>query len=398
MRHIFRWISVAKRPLTVEELREAIGTRPLQEEWDDSTYINDMKKAIACCGNLVFIEEEQQTVHFTHSSVKQYLLSSAVQGSLSTYHVDLEKADEDVGAICVTYLNFPVFNRQVARATGKSVSTTGITSTVIENSLPLGQSGNKIALRLLRSQKQDKKSGKSFNRLMEQVAGDTEAYRQQQTLRHYCFRPYATQFWLEHTKQGISPDSKHLWRLWCNLIWEASWRDTLSGIPWTFDDWKKRATNVIEWILEQNHCSLAQLFIGSDEGFDVRLTPQNLRDIVEFAAKRGHAHLIAISLGSELISQSMMDSGLRAAAEDGHLAVVERLLQANTNVNATASYGLTALHEAANGGYLEVVERLLQANANVNATTSIGGTALEMAAYYGHKETVDTLRAAGAKE
>ena len=46
-----------------------------------------------------------------NSSVKQCLLSSAVQESLSRYHVDLGKADEDAGAICVTYLDFPVFNK-----------------------------------------------------------------------------------------------------------------------------------------------------------------------------------------------------------------------------------------------------------------------------------------------
>ncbi len=28
-RQIFRWIAIAKRPLTLEELREAIGTKPL---------------------------------------------------------------------------------------------------------------------------------------------------------------------------------------------------------------------------------------------------------------------------------------------------------------------------------------------------------------------------------
>ena len=434
-RQIFRWVSVAKRPLTVEELREALGIRPLQEAWDDSTYINDMTKAVACCGNLVFIEEEQQTVRFTHSSVKQYLLSSAVQESLSKYHVDLDKADEDAGAVCVTYLNFPVFSRQVARAPGKSVSTTGITSTVIENSLPLGQSGNKIALRLLRSRKQDKKSGKSANRLLEEVAGDTEVYRQQQHLRHYSFQPYATKFWLEHTKQGISPESKQLWRLWCNLIWEASWRDTLSGTQWTLDDWKKRAINVIQWIIEQNHCSLAHLIMGSDKGFDVRLTQQNLEYFINGAAERGHAHLIAITLDSELTSQSVLGSGLRSAAEGGHLEIVERLLQANADVNATAPiYGdtvlqlaaarghlevverllqakadvnlhaynsKTALQDAAAGGHLEVVERLLQANANVNTTAGKyagGKTALEAATAGGHREIVERLRAAGAKK
>ena len=395
-RQIFGWVSVAKRPLTVEELREAMGIRPLQEAWDDSTYINDMKKAVACCGNLIFIEEEQQTVHFTHSSVKQYLLSSAVQESTSKYHVDLEKADEDAGAICVTYLNFPVFNRQVARTTGKSVSNTGITSTVIQNSLPLGQSGNKIALRFLRL-KQDKKSGKSVNRLLEQVAGDTEVYRQQQTLRHYSFRPYATQFWLEHTKQGISPDSKQLWGLWCNLIMEASWWDTLFGLPWTSDDLKKRSPKVIQWIVEQNHCSLAQLFIGSDKGFNVRLTQQNLSDFVLGAAMRGYAQLIAITLGSKLVSQMMLDSGLKSAVEGGHLDAVERLLQEKADVNYVADqYHVTTLQAAAGGGHLEVVERLLQANADINATTVLGRTALQAAARGGHLNVVKRLLQANA--
>ena len=400
-RQIFSWVSVAKRPLTVEELREAMGVRPLQEVWDDSTYINDMKKAIACCGNLVFIEEEQQTVHFTHSSVKHYLLSSAAQESLSKYHVDIEKANEDAGSICVTYLNFPVFNRQVARTTGKSLSATGITSTVIGNSLPLGQSSNKIALRFLRL-KQDKKSGKSVNRLLDQVAGDTEVYRQQQTLRHYFFQPYATQFWLEHTKQGVSPESKQLWGLWCNLIMEASWRDTLSGLPWTLDDLKQRATNVMQWIIEENHCSLAQLFIGSDKWFDARLTEENLLEFVEGAAKRGHAQLIAISLGSELISQSILDRGLQKAAGSGQLDIVERLLQEKADVNSIdviefdMPYSGTALQAAAGGGHLKVIERLLQANADVNATMSSGWTALQIAATYGDLDIVEILLQANA--
>ena len=393
-RKIFRWVSVAKRPLTVEELREAIGIRPLQEAWDDSTYINDMKKAIACCGNLVFIEEEQQTLHFTHSSVKQYLLSSATQESPSKYYVNIEKADEDAGAICVTYLNFPVFNRQVARTTGKILSATGITSTVVGNSLPLGQSGNEIALRLLRSRNQDKKSSKSINRLLEQAAGDTELHRQQQTLRHYSFQPYAIQFWLEHTKQGINPEAKQLWKLWCNLIVEAHWRDTLSGLPWTLDDLKKRAVNVRQWIVEQNHCSLAQLFIGSDKGFDVRLTRQDLLDFVERAAEKGHAHLIAISLGSGLISQLIVDRGLQRAARDGHPDVVERLLQAKADVNATMSGGWTALQVAVKGGHLNVVERLLQANADVDATASV--VTFQAAAGRGRLKVVERLLQAKA--
>lgn len=128
---------------------------------------------MACCGNLVFIEEEQQTIHFTHGSVKQYLLSEAVQESSGKHYVDITKVDEDAGAICVTYLNFLVFNRQVARIVDKSISTTSITSTIVKNSVSLGKSGNKIALNLLR---RDDKSSKLFNRLLKDATNDIEKY------------------------------------------------------------------------------------------------------------------------------------------------------------------------------------------------------------------------------
>jgi ankyrin repeat protein len=48
------------------------------------------------------------------------------------------------------------------------------------------------------------------------------------------------------------------------------------------------------------------------------------------------------------------------AAEKGHLAVVERMLEQNANVNATAEdyRGRTALQAAAEAGHLAIVELL----------------------------------------
>lgn len=114
-RQIFRWATVAKRPLTLAELRETLATEPLQEDWKAERQMNEMKKAVACCGNLIFIDEEDQTVHFTHSSVKQYLLSDAVDDSLQAYKIDIEEADAEIGAVCVTYLNFSVFKGRRAK-------------------------------------------------------------------------------------------------------------------------------------------------------------------------------------------------------------------------------------------------------------------------------------------
>ncbi|CAF3466677.1 unnamed protein product, partial [Fusarium graminearum] len=83
-----------------------------------------------------------------------------------------------------------------------------------------------------------------------------------------------------------------------------------------------------------------------------------------------------------------------AAAGEGHLGVIEKLLAAGADVNAAAAseYGRTALQAAAWGGHLEVIEKLLAAGADVNAN------ALQAATERGHLEVVNKLLAAGADE
>ncbi|CAG2000637.1 unnamed protein product [Fusarium graminearum] len=81
------------------------------------------------------------------------------------------------------------------------------------------------------------------------------------------------------------------------------------------------------------------------------------------------------------------------AAQNGHKAVVELLLVAGADVNATATAtedGRTALQAAAWGGHLEVIEKLLAAGADANAA------ALQAAAEGGHLEVIEKLLAAGA--
>ncbi|KAH7314031.1 hypothetical protein BKA65DRAFT_411836, partial [Rhexocercosporidium sp. MPI-PUGE-AT-0058] len=64
-----------------------------------------------------------------------------------------------------------------------------------------------------------------------------------------------------------------------------------------------------------------------------------------------------------------------AAAEGGHLKVVQRLLNIKADINTAITVNgrttRTAVQAAAKGGYLEVVQRLFDAKANVNATTAV---------------------------
>ena len=430
-KRIFLWVATAKRPLTLEELREAIGIEPLQQNWDSSRFVNDMSQAIACCGSLTFVEEEHQAVHFTHYSVKQYLLSKAIGASLRPYYMDLERCNAEVGTVCVTYLNFGIFSRQVARPTGKSQSISSIPSVVLKETLPHRTLGNKIALALLQRQR---KSSNALSRPLEEASGDTEAFRRRQIQTQYSFLSYAREFWLEHTKSATELSSQMVGVSWCNLINDENLPGSSKSIPWTYEDWNNGADTVIIWIIEQHHYFLAQLMMVSH----VDLSEEAFQCLLEGAVAKEDRRLVETILGSERVPKSILGSalplavekgdfglvdllislgadvnarsgvpkfdgvgrtGLQAAVEAGHMELVERLLAEGADINAPAGtpLGRTALQAAVAKGYMGVVEKLLADGANVNVPARYSGrTALQAAAISGHMEVVEKLLAKGA--
>ncbi|KAM3472159.1 hypothetical protein MY5147_005452 [Beauveria neobassiana] len=93
-------------------------------------------------------------------------------------------------------------------------------------------------------------------------------------------------------------------------------------------------------------------------------------------------------------------TALQVASKRGHLQVVDFLLGAGADVNADAAplEGLTALQAASSGGHVTVVERLLYAGADVNAPGAVveGLTALQAASSGGYFQVVDFLLGVGA--
>ena len=421
MRRIFGWLVVARRPLSLGELREAVGIEPLQDSWDERKLVNNMKTVVAASGNLVFVDEEQQTVHFTHKSVKQYLLSHDITESLRDYHINFREADTEAGVTCVTYLGLPVFNAQLERKVKSTAQVAGLPSLVIQRSLGR-PTGNSLALDLLSHRKQH--PSEAIDRQLQEASEISRATYQRNIPTQYSFLSYAKDFWLQHTKHGISPTSGEIWALWCTLLEQANQRDLLSGTPWDFEDWQFRNPRIIRWVAANDHCTLAHLIIKSRGVPDI--SPDDLPEektdamapewhqawregttriqlydlLVAGATAKGHRELVWICLHSGSVPQESLGSALYSAARGGYLDIVQQLLSMGADINAIVKGhdGGTALQAAAARGHLPIVELLLQQNAMVNANSDgvNGRSALQAAAGNGHLVVVERLLQAKA--
>lgn len=99
---------------------------------------------------------------------------------------------------------------------------------------------------------------------------------------------------------------------------------------------------------------------------------------------------------SQVLLQQIQKTMLFWAAESGHEAVVQLLLQKGADIEVTDDSGQTPLFQAAENGHEAVVRLLLKKGADIEATDDSDQTALLRAAKNGHEAVVQVLLKNGA--
>ncbi|KAJ5911088.1 uncharacterized protein N7473_000391 [Penicillium subrubescens] len=429
---MLRFCAFLKRSLTLLEYEDLLGIKPEQESHQPGNCPNDMIQVISNCCGLIFVDEEDSTVHYVHHSFKEHLLASMDQFSGT---IDVADVDQHLGILCLTYLDFTDSKRQLARVwEGSNTPIQPLQLGV----LPLPSVGRKVALEILSRGRHLRhlRSAEVERQTVKIIEVSRAPKLEHGRQRSYLFLPYAQTYWIDHLRELNVPNGSKIWRLFSQCV-EGS--DIPARRPWDKYQEADNRSDVrrSKWLLTHQHrtllwyCAIHQTLTEGDHwnlyilvevvhrlehdcGLRDILPPfsQSLRrtttftfcdyslavasrlgceDCIEYLIQAGGRHDTRINQISGFNAQKV----LQAAVQGGHLQAVKTLTQAKVDINAAPNPDRerTDHQAAAGGGHLEVVNALIQAGADINAAPAqdLGRTALQAAAGSGHLGVVNTL-------
>ena len=429
---IFKWVTIAKNPLTLKQLCEAIAIEPCQTSANPGRVMNNALQMVCLCESLIVKDEEDDVVQFTHATVRSFLLEPKLGTSLRDFSFDERELDIQAGEICVTYLNFSDFERALVRTDRKALTVEP--SRILAHALiqTNNDSFNKTMQLLLRPYKTDRiASSDVVRRVVDDLRDNT------QLLQTYSFLRYASKFWLAHTSL-LSLECR-AWKLFSNLL-DSESRRCFAPVPWTTDEWAERSDLIVEWIGEMEHTAVLEYIMRSSKPFSphnlellftkavqARCVPLiqcllreptqyglDMEQCLEVAIVAGDSYAVGWILKTEVklsrfgraeaipknsqsyikaTQKSNASTFLQIASAMGHLDIVEKLIDRKVDVNQVVSGDEpTALHYAADMGHEEIVRRLVRSGAKVNAAMGFWKlTPLGLAARNGHTSIVECL-------
>ncbi|CAN9134506.1 unnamed protein product [Alternaria alternata] len=188
---IFKLILSARRPLTTQEMREALSVTPGNTRWDPAKILNSIYPALTSCGCLITIDEEEHTVRTVHPSVNQFLLQENPTSPTMIHGIPFEPeaAQALMSSIIITYLSYEIFGTELTvRLPTLDVGTAP--SHIITSMTGTRKSVQAMALKLLRSKGQSNFDvSNALAKGFKQIPSDMESYN---------FQHYAKAHIIEH--------------------------------------------------------------------------------------------------------------------------------------------------------------------------------------------------------
>ncbi|KAJ4325597.1 hypothetical protein N0V94_000552 [Neodidymelliopsis sp. IMI 364377] len=371
-------VLAACRPLTTNELREALSVTPGDANWDPAKLLNDVYSALSCCGCLLVVDEEESTVRVVHPSVKQYIhygLSSQKYAKSS-----VEGGLRMMADIIVTYLGYGVFGTELSRGKVRPVMAQAAPSRVMHATMGTSSTTVKIAMKLLKSRKQPE-----FD--MSKTLAEARASRKVEPVHEFSFYAYATSYWQNYILYVSEQDAmkKLSVKLLSGPMSELGRVNRDSLVQYEKSEGLKNEA-IIEALLATGKVNPDAKIRGG-------------RTLTMWAAMEGRYDIVLRLLQAGKIDVNAKDDGgetLLMMVIDKTYVVKSLLDTGKVDVDATDNYGGTAFMQAVAVGNLGTVELLIRTGkVDVDAKSDNGWTPLIEAAHYGHKEITELLLATG---
>ncbi|KAJ6260766.1 Vegetative incompatibility protein [Drechslerella dactyloides] len=296
-RKVYDWLYHALRPLTLDELMEAIAV-DIEDQNLDFTKVatgNERWKIIKRCGNLLEYNEADQTVTFFHYTLKQYIteLSNHDQGQDAPWDHKLIatarcicSSNQCIADVCLTYLLFSDFETALVpfKQSGLNSNMEHILQCTSNLAAPTSY-GNTIS----RGVQSILRGFRLMNGLFE---GERPDYKidfakyiyhpklpPESILVRYKLLNYVQSFWLQHCRdfdRSVLPSYVQRYQKFARLCFE---REFLFDVrPWgkRYSRGQHPYTDAFIWGVENDHHALLWVICGKTTLED-RIWYNNLR-------------------------------------------------------------------------------------------------------------------------